>query len=116
MIAKKYRLSERELKKVLSRGKPFFSRGMVLNYSQNKKWFHRFWIVLSWKSCLNSVHRNFFRRSFYNSVSPYLLNTDSKFYDFVFVQKKQCKLDKNDKKNIANYENDIHFLLRKILN
>lgn len=36
MIAKKYRLQEREVKKVLHKGKPFFSYSIVFNVIPNK--------------------------------------------------------------------------------
>jgi len=38
---------------------------------------------------------------------------NSKNYDFVFVVKKQTKLDKTDKKTIFNFEKDLIFLKSK---
>mgnify|MGYP005995417273 FL=1 len=46
MITKQFRLKEREVKKVLQRGKPFFSYGIVLNYTKNKLGYNRFAIVI----------------------------------------------------------------------
>jgi hypothetical protein len=42
MIKKIYRLKEREVKKVLSKRKPFFSYGIVLNIFKNKLDYNRF--------------------------------------------------------------------------
>ena len=112
MISKKNRLSEREVKKVLTRWKPFFSYGIVLNYLKNNLTKNRYAIVIWWKSVKTNVARVFFRRKFYDLVSD-RLETD-RWYDFVFVVKKQTKLDKNDEKSILNFKKDIKFLLNKI--
>ena len=112
MISKNNRLSEREVKKVLTRWKPFFSYGIVLNYLKNNSKKNRYAIVIGGKSVNTNVSRVYFRRRFYNLVYD-RLETD-KWYDFVFVVKKQTKLDKNDEKSILNFEKDIKFLLNKI--
>jgi ribonuclease P protein component len=112
VISKKNRLSEREVKKVLTRWKPFFSYGIVLNYLKNNSEKNRFAIVIGWKSVKTNVARVFFRRMFYMLVSN---NLDAqKWFDFVFVVKKQTKLDKKDKASILSFEKDIKFLLNKI--
>jgi hypothetical protein len=41
------------------------------------------------------------------------LKNTSKNYDFVFLVKKQTKLDKNDKKAILDFEKDLSFLESK---
>jgi len=46
MISKQFRLTERQVKKVLSRAKPFFSYGVVLNSSFNKLDYNRYAIVI----------------------------------------------------------------------
>ncbi len=112
MISKKNRLTEREVKKVLNRWKPFFSYGIVLNYSKNNLEKNRFSIVIWWKSVNTNVTRNFFRRRFYDYASWYL--DSKKWTDFVFVVKKQTKLDKKDKKCIMSFDKDIKFLINKI--
>lgn len=66
MIEKKYRLKEREVKKVLQKGKPFFSYNLVLNLGKSRLDYSRFAIVISGKSSPNAVVRNIYRRSFYN--------------------------------------------------
>ncbi|MDP2090014.1 MAG: ribonuclease P protein component [Candidatus Gracilibacteria bacterium] len=139
MIPKLNRLTEKEVKKVLTRGKPFFSYGIVLNYQKNNLEKNRFAIVIGGKSVKTSVERNFFRRSFYdlvrNSINflPFSKgapgrkyswgvpegggikdNNTNKSYDFVFVVKKQTKLDKNDENIINSFKKDIKFLLSKI--
>lgn len=116
MIAKKFRLKERELKKVLHKWKPFFSHNVVLNSFTNTCGYHRFWIVLSWKSVKNAIHRNFFRRLFYEQLWAYMRQESDCHYDAVFVVKKQIKLDGKDEKNVAIFKKDIHFLLRKVFN
>lgn len=112
MISKNNRLSEREVKKVLTRWKPFFSYWIVLNYSKNNLLVNRFAIVIWWKSVNTNVSRVFFRRKFYNLVSNRLVS--NKWIDFVFVVKKQNKLDKIDEKSILNFKKDVKFLLNKI--
>jgi ribonuclease P protein component len=114
MISKKFRLKEKELKKVLHRWKPFFSYGLVLNYSVNTVWFHRFWIVLSAKSIPTNVVRNFFRRYFYTLLRKIALTPSQIGYDMVFVVKKEKFLDKNDEKSIRDFAWDIQFLLKKM--
>ncbi len=112
MISKKYRLTEKQTKKVLQKWKPFFSYWIVLNFSKNKLNYNRFAVVIWWKSVKSNVERNFFRRFFYNKISQ--TEFLSVWYDYVFVVKKQTKLDKNDKKSIFSLENDINFLINKI--
>jgi hypothetical protein len=41
-------------------------------------------------------------------------NNTIKSYDFVFVVKKQTKLDKSDENIISSFKKDIKFLLNKI--
>lgn len=127
MISKSNRLTEREVKKVLSKWKPFFSYWIVLNYQKNNSEINRFAIVIWWKSVKNNVERNYFRRRFYDIVSKYLQKDnnwkdlvdksikDNKIWiDFVFVVKKQTKLDKNDEKVKKSFYSDIKFLLNKV--
>ncbi len=112
MIPKKNRLTEREVKKVLGKSKPFFSYWIVLNYKKNRSEKNRFAIVIWKKSVNTNVTRVFFRRTFYNIVSDKLEN--KQWCDFVFVVKKQTKLDKNDQKSIISFKKDINFLIGKI--
>jgi ribonuclease P protein component len=112
VISKKNRLSEREVKKVLTRWKPFFSYWIVLNYLKNNSDVNRYWIVIWWKSVKTNVSRVLFRRMFYDLVSDNL--EAEKWIDFVFVVKKQTKLDKNDANSINTFKKDIKFLLTKI--
>lgn len=119
MIKKIYRLKEKEVKKVLTYWKPFFSYWIVLNYNPNKLNYNRFAIVIWWKSVENSVIRNFFRRKFYNLIfekkSIHLNNSKSEIWrDFVFVVKKQTKLNKIDEEISLKFEKDIIFLLSKV--
>jgi ribonuclease P protein component len=68
MIKKQFRLREKEVKKVLSMRKPFFSYNIVLNYRKNRLEYNRFSIVIGGKSVHTNVERNFFRRRFYDFV------------------------------------------------
>ena len=113
MLAKKFRLTEREVKKVLQKWKPFFSYNIVVNSFPNKKPYHRFAIVIGWKSVRTNVERNFFRRTFYDLASSHC-ETGEKKSDFVFVVKKKTKLDKRDPSSIKTFEKDILFLIKKI--
>jgi len=112
VISKKNRLSEREVRKVLTRWKPFFSYGIVLNYMKNNYGKNRFAIVIWWKSVNTNVERVFFRRTYYDIVSDKLIS--NKWIDYVFVVKKQTKLDKKNKDSILSFKKDIKFLLNKI--
>lgn len=85
MISKKYRLNEREFRKVLSKRKPFFSYNLVANVSQNALGYCRCGIILSSKQAPGSVNRNHFRRLVYDLSHSYL---GAQSYDVVFVTKK----------------------------
>ena len=115
MIAKKFRLKEREVKKVLWKWKPFFSNWIVLNSISNKVWFNRFSIVIWWKSVNTNVTRVFFRRKFFDKImkSNYLLNSIV-WKDFIFVVKKKNKLDRKDLTAIKTFKNDLNFLIKKV--
>ena len=114
MLRRNYRLKEKEVKKVLSRGKPFFSYWVVLNQIPNLLWYPRFSIVIWSKSVTNNITRNFFRRRFYDLVSLNILNIKARLsYDNVFIVKKNFKLDKKDKNTIEKFYKDINFLIRK---
>lgn len=108
MLSKKFRLKEKEVRKVLQRWKPFFSYDLVLNHLPNKLNISRFAIVIWSASVQSGVERNFFRRRFYDLVRDYVWKIN--WYDLVFVVKKKTKLDK---KNIDNYKNNIKFLVTK---
>lgn len=129
MIKKIYRLKEREVKKVLLKGKPFFSYWIVLNVLENKLSYNRFAIVIWSKSVNTNITRNFFRRLFYDFILkssiyvPLISNgvLDElkgknwvRWIDFVFVLKKQTKLDKRDEKSIKSFINDLNFIIKKI--
>lgn len=114
MIKKIYRLKEREVKKVLSKWKPFFSYWIVLNKIHNNLPYNRFAIVIWAKSVVNNVNRNYFRRKFYDIIKNLIFPLNNTFWeDFVFVVKKQTKLNMKNENNLYNYENDINFLINK---
>lgn len=111
MIAKKYRLKEREVKKVLQKGKPFFSYSVVFNTIPNKLWHGRYAIVISGKSVPNNVIRNIYRRMFYEMCRTYI-STHSR--DLVCVVKVKTQLDWSPK-NISQIQNEILYLFDKKL-
>lgn len=112
MISKKFRLTERQTKKVLQKWKPFFSYWIVLNHIRNNLDYNRFSIVIWAKSVNNNVCRNFFRRRFFDFIK--INNFFEWWKDYVFVIKKQTKLDKSDKKSIFSFDKDLDFLLNKV--
>ena len=84
MLAKKYRLTEREIRKVFQRKKPFFSYMLIANVTKNSLSHGRFAILLSAKVAGSGVNRNVFRRDFYDiacEMIPY-------GYDVVVIPKK----------------------------
>lgn len=116
MITKQFRLKEREVKKVLQKGKPFFSYGIVLNYTKNRLGFNRFAIVIWGKSVITNVQRTFFRRRFYDFASGFISDySDEQWFDLVFVVKKQTKLLKNNDESMKTFWRDIKFLYTKII-
>jgi len=116
MIKKIFRLKENEVKKVLWNTKPFFSYWIVLNKKTNRLNHNRFAIIISSKSVKKNVDRVFFRRRFYNFVRNLeYISIDNKFSDFVFIVKKQNKLDRKEKSTINSFDKDIKFLISKFL-
>lgn len=111
MIAKKYRLTENEFRKVLSRRKPFFSYGMVANIVPSKLEYARVGIVLSGKQAPGSVNRNIFRRWAYDLSRPFL---DGLSVDVVFVLKKGKVLDHKNPEARGEMKQDIEFLWKTI--
>lgn len=112
MIKKKFRLNERDVKRVLQKWKPFFSYNIVLNRQKNKFEYNRFAIVISAKSVKTNVERNFFRRRFYDFISS--KNISQNWIDFVFVVKTKFKLDKKNQANLDSFYKDLNFLMNKI--
>ncbi len=117
MIKKIFRLKEKEVKKVLKKRKPFFSYWIVLNKYKNKLKYNRFAVVIGSKSVNSWVERNFFRRRFYDFIfTKNLVNQEFDnnwiYYDFVFVVKKEIKLDKKQQKSINSFDKDLNFLIK----
>ena len=110
MIAKKYRLGEMDIRKVLSRKKPFFSYSFIANTRKNPTGISRFAILLSGKVTPGSVNRNTFRRIFYDTAC------ENRFdgYDVVIVPKKGMKLDHKNPEHRQDFVKNIRFLLKNI--
>ena len=111
MLAKIYRLKEREVKKVLHKGKPFFSYSIVFNVIPNRLGYSRFAIVIGWKSVPNAVIRNSYRRLYYDIASKYVYKN---IWDVVCVVKKQTKLDKTPQ-SFNKVTSEINYLFEKKL-
>lgn len=104
------------MKKVLHKGKPFFSYGIVLNYTKNKLGHNRFGIVIWWKSVITNASRTHYRRRFYDLAGEYLKDSNTEDgYDLVFVVKKQTKLSKYPEESIVDFKKDINFLYKKAI-
>lgn len=113
MIKKKFRLKTGDIKKVLKEKKPFFSYWIVLYRKYNFLKRNRFWIII-WSKNVNSiVERNFFRRFFYDLISKNVSFEVENSYDYLFIVKKNKKLDKKNIESINSFEKDIKFLLKK---
>ncbi|MCH8518758.1 ribonuclease P protein component [Candidatus Gracilibacteria bacterium] len=111
MIEKKYRLSEREVKKVLSKGKPFFSYSLVFKKIPSKLSYARFAIVISGKSVPNAVVRNSFRRSFYIFMKE---NADTLRGDIVCIISSKIKLG-SDTECYKKIHSEWKYILEKKL-
>ena len=112
MLKKKFRLREREVKRVLQKWEPFFSYDVVLNTKRNNFNYNRFAIVISSKSVYSNVERNFFRRRFYDFISK--SEIQKKWNDFVFVVKTKVKLDKKNILSLKSFYKNLNFLIIKI--
>jgi len=116
MISKQFRLSERQVKKVLAKSKPFFSYGLVLNKTPNKLDHNRYAIVIWAKSVNHNVTRNFFRRRYYEYARTQITSAiTTQSYDIACVVKKQTKLDRKDKSSIMSFDKDLQFLFNKAI-
>jgi len=111
MIAKKYRLTENEVKKVLAKRKPFFSRSIVANVLPNRLGHTRVGIVLSGKQTMRSVNRNTWRRMIYDLSLPHLPKTS---LDVVFVCKKGIVLDAKNIPMRGDIITDIEYIWEKV--
>lgn len=111
MLAKKYRLSEREVKKVLHKGKPFFSYNIVFNVFPSRLPHARFAIVISGKSVANNVIRNMYRRLFYDVSAKYI---HQNFWDVVCVVKTKSKLGRSPE-DVKAISKEITYLFEKKL-
>jgi RNase P protein component len=60
------------------------------------------------------VERNFFRRKFYDFCKDKIFTEVGN--DLVFVVKQKTKLDKNDENCLKNFERDLEFLVKKLIN
>lgn len=111
MIKKKYRLHEKQIKKILQEKNPFFSKTMVVFFKKNNYSYSRFAIIIWLKSVRSNVERNFFRRLFYKKVSFFI---DKGGFDVVFIVKKNALFSSKEEKKVYAFENTTMFLCKKI--
>ena len=111
MIAKEFRLKEKEVQKVLRYGKPFFSYSVIAKTSINKLNNSRFAIILSGKNTKNAVTRNYYRRIFYNISSRYI---KKKNLDIVIFLKKWIKFELKNSEMSKKFEKEVEWILKKI--
>lgn len=111
MIAKRFRLNENQVKKVLQKKKPFFSYGVVANVVKNELSYSRISIILSSAQTRWSVNRNRLRRRIYDLSEPYIAHLS---VDIVYMFKKKTLLDSKDPTLMQEITRDIPFLLKKI--
>lgn len=112
MIAKKYRLKEREVKKVLAKWKPFFSYSIVFNVFPNRLNYSRYAIVIGGKSVPNNIVRNTIRRRFYDLVHEKY--SQNNYGDIVCVVKSKVKLTWNPQ-DLQKFSSEITYLFDKKL-
>ncbi|PID83724.1 ribonuclease P protein component [Candidatus Gracilibacteria bacterium] len=113
MIAKKFRLTEKEIKKVFKQKKPFFSRYWIVNTRKNNLQYNRIAILLSGKCTKGAVNRNFFRRKFYDTLFDIGLEGG---FDLVFVPKKGQKFDFKISNDTKRFGESLSQLYTHILN
>ncbi|MDA9129311.1 ribonuclease P protein component [Candidatus Gracilibacteria bacterium] len=104
-------MKEREVKKVLQKGKPFFSYNIVFNRVPNRLGYSRFAIVVSGKSAKNAVIRNVYRRMYYEACRPYI---QKNLGDIACVVKTKTKLT-GDSDDIHKIHSEILYLFDKKL-
>jgi ribonuclease P protein component len=120
MIAKRFRLTESQIGKVLKNKKPFFSNLLIANAARNGLEVSRFALILSGKVAKTSVDRNFYRRRFYDRVAIYLgeQNASGKQalpgIDTSFVVQKGNICGRRDLSMISKFETEVDTLLRKV--
>jgi len=112
MISKKFRLREREVKKVFQQKKPFFSNLFIANVRTNALQTNRFAILLGSKNVAGSVERNFFRRSFYREVAAFIQKGTGA--DILFVPKKKVTFSRRKEASVEEFLKEIRYLLQKI--
>lgn len=105
MIAKKFRLCEHEVKKVLRARNAQFSDVFIGNIIQNKGESSRFALVLSSKATKSSVDRNFFRRRFYDYLrTENLAFSIPQHFDIVCLPKKGVTFSRRDEASIQKFD------------
>lgn len=113
MIAKRYRLTFREVKKVLAHGKPFFASAATALALPGRSEGHRCAIVVSGKHAKGSVIRNFFRRKFYDLALPHVAAGAARPVDCVLLLKRGTVLDHRKPESVALFLRDVRAALGK---
>jgi ribonuclease P protein component len=115
MIAKKFRLCEHEVKKVLRARNAQFSDVFIGNIIQSKGESSRFALVLSSKATKTSIDRNFFRRRFFEFIrTKNLMQTFSTQFDVVCLPKKWKVFSRRNIASIDDFDKWLTVLMRRI--
>ena len=105
MIAKKFRLCEHEVKKVLRARNAQFSDVFIGNIIQNKGGSSRFALVLSSKAAKTSVDRNFFRRRFFDYIRSINLTQELSIHsDIVCLPRKGKVFSRRDTASVESFD------------
>jgi ribonuclease P protein component len=114
MIAKRFRLTESQLGKVLKNKKPFFSHLLIANAARNGLEVSRFALILSGKVAKTSVDRNFYRRRFYDIVARHLNQPSKIGIDASFVIQKGNVCNRRDSTMVSKFDSEVDNLLHKV--
>ena len=108
MLAKEYRLCEKQVKKALQFRKPFFGEMWVMHALPSIKWIGGgFAIILSGKQTRWSVNRNFFRRRFYDHIRQNHSDLLDGKYMIVMSFKKGTLFSSKEEASIALFDKSV---------
>ncbi len=104
MLPKEYRINtEKDIKRLVQKGKTFFLAEVVIKYLKNDEGFFRFGFVTSTKVDKKAVTRNLLKRRL-RSIAADNLGKEKIGYDLIIIaNKKALKLDFVDLKKQLNF-------------
>ncbi len=117
MIAKLYRLKEREVRRVLRVRRPVFGGSIIASIEANRLPYNRFAFVVSGKHAPTSIDRNFFRRRFYESLRPFItagIVGVRSHVDCVCTLRRGTRLDRRNITTVEVFRADMATISQKI--